>query len=667
MAVSEHKVVKDFDDWYTQREVDPRTGALGRHAIAPCADKTYREYEKYRIEMERRTANFWKLDTIAAGEVLTKRDDLSNVSSGDVAGMVRRTSRNIVQNCPNVEVVSEFDDDSVEGIFSRHMLLSKIIGTDTYSNDMQQNLFASTMGAFTRGFDCVVPVLLQDAQGGWAIKYDSIHYRDVFPEDGAKDVRQAHRVYVRRYLSKADVHALVQDETAGWDTAALRTMMQGVAPTRKTESASHEQKKQGQLPEGYEIATLYTDSGEPFLTFDVRTKLLLRIEKNLHPKKWHPVHFLVLEKDDQQPLGKSMVELMLGRQEFQDLLLNGAMKMWYWGINPTLIGRGVNTTPMLAPGKFINLSNPNAVIEPMEVSTQTLQSFGLISQQNQGAMVLTAGAADQQMAAGAGGGMSATPQGVEAQTTMVDITTNNYQKAVESFFSHYCSYAMCIYFEELKSLKKVTPNAEARLKLLKAGLPVESIDPETREIEMDFSKLAVEYFVRCVPGSLTELEDEKQVRVLQEMLVPVSQAMPAIAALQDPDMTKAATMTMQYVLGQLIKLSGAADAKAIGEIWQGKDVAQISERDQKIADLESGTSETTEVLTESSAITAQAVQSLQEQVSELTNAMSLMIEKLAPQAAPPAEQGQLTPEMNSSGPEQPIARNEMPQNSALTP
>lgn len=641
MAVNEYKVVKEFDDWYTKREVDPRTGALGRYSHAPCVEHIHKMFEKYKREMDSRTGDFWKLDLLAAGEVLTKRDDLSNVSSGDVAGMCRRTARNIVQNCPNVDVVSQFDDDSIEGIFTRHMLLSKIIGTDTYSNDMQQNLFASTMGAFTRGFDCVIPVLLQDATGSWYIKYDSIHYRDVFPEDGAKDVRQAHKVFVRRYLSQADVHTLIRDETEGWDIAALQTMMQENPPVRRHDSASHEQKK-GQLPEGYEIITMYTDSGDPFITFDARHKLLLRIEKNLHPMKWHPVHFLVLEKDDQQPLGKSMVELLLGRQEFQDLLLNGAMKMWYWGINPTLIGRGVNTTPMLAPGKFINLSNPNAVIEPMEVSTQTLQSFGLISQQNQGAMINTAGAADQQMAAGAGNGMSATPQGVEAQVSMVDITTNNYQKAVENFFSHYCSYAMCIYFEELKGTKSVTPNAEARLKLLKAGFPVDKVNEKTKEIKIDFADLAVQYFVRCVPGSLTELEDEKQVRVLQEMLVPISQSMPAIAALQDPDMTKAATLTIQYIMGQLIKLSGSADARAISDIWKGKDAAALSERDQKIADLESSRDEVAEVLTDSSAVTAQTVMGLQSQVTALTDTMQALIQQLTPEQAP-------------YGPEQPVA------------
>lgn len=630
MAVVDNSGIKGFDDWYTIREVDPRSGAFARFSISPAAEQTYRMYEKYKREMDNRTEHFWKLETLAAGEVLSKKADLPNVSSGELAGLVRRGARNIVQNAPNLEVVSVFDDDSVEGIFARHILMSKIVGSDLYSNDMQQNLFASVMSAFTLGFDCVVPVLLQDATGGWYVKYDNIHYRDVFPEDGAKDVRQASSVFVRRYLTKGEVAGLIRDEAVGWDIAALKHLLQTNPPSRQFESVGHEQRKSGQLPEGYEIVTLYCDSGDPFLTFDVRNKLLLRVEKNLHPMKWHPVHFLVLEKDPRQPLGKSMVELSMGRQEFQDLLLNGSMKMWYWGINPTIIGRGVNSVTNLGPGKVVNISNPNAGIEPLEVSTQTLMQYGNISQQNLGSMVNTIGAADQQMAASAGNGLSATPQGVEAQQSMVDITTNNYQKAVENFFSHYTSYALTIYFQELKSVKSVTPNAEARKKLLEAGLETAKFNKDG-SLEMDFKDLAVQYFVRCIPGSLTELEDEKQLRILNELFVPLSQAMPALAAAQDQDMIKAAIQTMQYIMGKQIQLSGASDARAIAGIWKGADVEQINERDAKIAKLESGLGETSIVIDTEMNVTTAAIQQLQEQVTLLTENFGLLLEKIGVQ------------------------------------
>jgi hypothetical protein len=301
----------------------------------------------------------------------------------------------------------------------------------------------------------VIPVLLQDAAGGWYIKYDSIHYRDVFPEPGVKDVRETPTSSSCAATSPAVRSCeLIRDQTPGWDVAALKLLLQEPAACREAAVGRPPDAKRRQIPDGYEIITWYSSSGDPFLTFSANTKHLLRIEKNKHPLKEHPVHFLVLEKDSQQPLGKSQVELLIGRQDFQDLMLNGAMKLWYRNINPSIIGYGtVNAMPNLSPGKYTQISNPNAKVEAFEVNTQTLMQFGQISEQNLGSMVN----ADRirRPADGDAGwrrpAMSATPQGVEAQQAMVDITTNNYQKAIESFFSHYCSYALTIYFQELKA------------------------------------------------------------------------------------------------------------------------------------------------------------------------------------------------------------------------
>ena len=466
MAVEfEDGPIKDFDLWYVDRKVDPRNGCIEtRGGLSDQATRLIRRYDYFKREMDARCADYEKLVLLADGEVISPKPDLPNVSSGETAGIVRRIARNLVQHTPNVEIINQFDDDSPKGIIARHILLTKIIGSDLYSNDMQQNLFASTKLSLTTGFDCVIPVLLQQADGTWYTKYDTIHYRDVFPEPGTKDVRQATEVFVRRYLTKGEVKALIQNQARGWDLAALRDLLHTnpKPPHREPQSNSTQDTKRRVLAEGYEIITWYSSSGRPFLTWSANTKNLLRIEVNKHPAKMHPVFFLVLEKDSQQPLGKSQVELLLGRQEFQDLMHNGAMKMWYRNINPPLIGYGaINTTPNLSPGKYTSVSNPNARIEPFEVQTQTLTQYQVISQGNTGAMVNLVGSADQQMATQAGNGMSATPQGVEAQQGMVDITTNNYQKAIESFFSHYCSYALTMYFQELKGTKRITPTADA--------------------------------------------------------------------------------------------------------------------------------------------------------------------------------------------------------------
>lgn len=640
MAVElDHAVVKSFDDWYDRRDEDERTGCIRNYDLSKAASATVGRYRDFKREMDARCVGFYKLEALADAEVISPKPDLPNVSSGETAGIVRRMARNLVQNVPNVEINSVFDDESIEGVLADYLLRSKIIGADQYSSDMQQNLFSSTKTSLTIGFDCVIPVLTQTADGQWIIEYDTIHHRDVFPEPGAKDVRKATEVFVRRYLTRGEIKALAENQASGWDVAALRTMLtkNATPPAKAPESNTLVDRKRRLSSPGYPVITWYTSSGAPFLTFCETSKMLLRIEKNKHPLKTHPVFFLVLEKDAQHPLGKSQVELLLGRQEFQDLMHNGAMKLWYRNINPPLLGYGaINAMPNLSPGKYTSISNPNARIEPFEVNTQTLMQYSTISQGNLGSMVSMVGAADQQMAVQAGNGFSATPQGVDAQQAMVDITTNNYQKAIEQFFSHYCSYALTIYFQELKGISTITPSAEARLHLLDQGIP-ESEFNDDGSLEADFSKMAVNYYVRCVPGSLVEMEDEKQLRILNNLFIPLSQAMPALVQTQDENMIRNATMAMQFIIERQIELSGSNKTSDLTSILQTGKVPAEDKFIQQVTELGS----VMETQVSSQEATAQAIAALQEQIRTLTETQLAIFEKLGIS-------------MNTSGEEQPM-------------
>lgn len=645
MKKAAYEPVTEFDDWYVDRKEDGPQGCMSFRGLTDHAMIMWRRFEDFKREHEGRVANYWKYETMADAEVVSTKPDLPNVSSGEIAGMVRRVARNVVQHAPNVEVICEFDDDGPKGILARHILKSKVIGDAETSNEMQQNLFASVMSSFTLGFDAVVPVLKQLADGSWEMKYDSLHYRDVFPEPGVKDVRNAPEVFVRRYLTIGEVNRLIRTPQAGWDVAALKALAKNGPPPRQQESAAHQDKKHHTIPDGYELVTWYSDSGDPFLTFDARSKMLLRIEQNKDPLKRHPVHFLVLEKDPQQPLGKSQIALVFGRQEFQDLMLNGAMKMWYRNINPSLIGygTGLNGVPNLSPGKYTNIPNPNAKVEAFEVNTQTLLQYGAISQQNLGSMVNLVGAADQQMAASAGGGMSATPQGVEAQQQMVDITTNNYQKAVENFFSKYCSYALTLYFQELKGVPSIKPSADTRKELLGAGVPPELFDREgTLDIKM--KDMAAIYRVRCVPGSLVEMEDEKQLRVLNELFVPLSQAMPALAASQNPEVLKNAAAAMQYIINKEIQLSGSAHSSEISTVFSKGMTPEFEAETEKLNALEAGIGEVTSALAESQEASARSIASLTEQMGLIMETQKVLLEKLGVSIEAPA-----VPEANPEG------------------
>ncbi|QNN98080.1 portal protein [Microbacterium phage Fede] len=636
---SEFESVTEFADWYTNTRLSHK-GELVPSGFAPCARRRVHQYRNYKSEMDARVKDYWKYEKQAAAEVVSEKADLPNISSGENAGFIRRIARNVVQHTPNTYIANQFDDASVPGILARHMLKTKIIGDDQYSNNMQQNLITTFRRGAYLGFDCVIPVLQQDALGGWYMQYDTIYYRDVFPEPGAKDIRRAQDVYVRRYLTKAEVHRLIKDQVDGWDHAALKTLM-GTQPVMR-ERVDHESKKHSYNPEAYAIITWYSADGSHFLTFAESSNLLLRIEKNKHPLKEHPVFFFVPEKDDQQAYGKSMISLTFGRQEFQDLFMNGAMKMFYRNINPPIIGIAAgNAVPNLSPGKYTSISNPNAKIEALEINTQALMMFGQVSQQNQANMTQMIGAADQQMAAQSTGGlMSQTPQGVEAQQSMVDITTNNYQKAMEEFFSRYCSYALTIFFQELKGTKSVTPTADVRKQLIDEGIPAEEFlhesrkveDPETGEtktipaddtglkdgaLKINFADLAVVYYVQCVQGSLVELEDEKQMRILREIFVPLSQALPAMAQAGDQDGFRSASKAMQYIIKKTIEMSGSIHSNELTAIFDGKG-EEAQQTEDRMKALEDAIGNANNTYVEDSDTQLSVLEQMQQTIAGLT-------------------------------------------------
>ena len=620
--------IREFDQWYESRHVDDHDNTYRTFQLSPLAWSVTERHKDFKREMDARTANYHKLEMAAAGEVVTKKKDLPNISSGETAGLIRRIARNVVQNVPNVQLFSAHDPHSVAGVFADFVLRDKVIGDDYYSNNMQQHLYGAALTSLTVGFECAIPVLMEDPSRGWVIQYDSIKYSDVYPEPGVKDVREAQEVFVRRWLSRGELKALVRNTPAGWDETALRTLLQSDPPRRDHRSSAHQDRKHRTIPQGYELVTWYSSSGDPFLTFDARTKMLLRIEENRHPQKKHPVFFLVMEIDPQQPLGVSQVELLLGRQEFQDLMLNGAMKLWYRNINPSIIAYGApNAVPNISPGKYTQISNPNARIETFEVNTQTLMQYGSISQQNLGSMVNLVGAADQQMAAHAGNGFSATPAGVEAQQAMVDITTNNYQKAVEAFFSSYCSYALTLYFHELRSVSRVTPTAKVRQSLVDKGMPAEVFN-EDGSIDIKFSDLATDYWVTCVPGSLVELEDEKQLRILNSLFVPLSQAMPAFAAAEDQEMLRNASRTMQLIMRKTLEVSGAENASELSTVLVEGMTPELEAAAARTDALEESVSGLGEGIAETLGASETTLTQMQEQISIMSETLGLLLEKM---------------------------------------
>ena len=168
----------------------------------------------------------------------------------------------------------------------------------------------------------------------------------------------------------------------------------------------------------------------------------------------------------------------------------------------------------------------------------------------------------------------------------------------------------------LPAAGRLLPTADARQKLLGAGLDEEAIDGDG-ELKIDFSEMATEYFVRCVPGSLVEMEDEKQMRILNQLFIPLSQAMPALAATQDQALLQNAAATMQFIVQRQLELSGSNSARELKSLFTTGKTESFNEYERKTHELENSIGGVTDGLLESNRISAEAIAQLQNQISLL--------------------------------------------------
>lgn len=138
---------------------------------------------------------------------------------------------------------------------------------------------------------------------------------------------------------------------------------------------------------------------------------------------------------------------------------------------------------------------------------------------------------------------------------MVDITTNNYQKAIESFFSHYCSYALTMYFQELKGTKRITPTADARQALVGAGLDAELFN-DAGDLMFPFLTWRCSTLSAVSPGPWWSWRTRSSCAFCSRSSSR-SPAMPALAASNDPELLKNMAATMQFIVQRTIELSGS--------------------------------------------------------------------------------------------------------------
>jgi hypothetical protein len=137
------------------------------------------------------------------------------------------------------------------------------------------------------------------------------------------------------------------------------------------------------------------------------------------------------------------------------------------------------------------------------------------------------------------------------------------------------------------------------------------------------------------------MEDEKQLRILNEMFVPLSQAMPAIAATQDQQALKFATDAMRFIIKKQLELSGSTHSQSIQEIFSGGMTPEFSAQEEMQSAFDARIEEIEVTRSAESEQLATAVLQIQEQIALLAQGQGAMMQQIGvptEQSAPVAEE-----------------------------
>lgn len=509
------------------------------------ADKFYPMWNAAKAKMRERTAGHEFYTMVAHNKTLYsdpfyKRE--TQFSEGSTQAIKRKIRSQTIQRIPDGEIKTQFDKNSIEQVIIEFLFKNRILRSEYEGRDMLKNLIRTFNASYDYGFGCVRTGFERDIDGDYRTTYKLIQWNDIYPATDCDFIEEAEWYMVREWLSKSDLKALVDcdgncsDPTYEEDTIKylLENEIRDAIDVRSAPLA--DAGNGAYKTESVEVWTLYKRGCDEFITFVPSILAVLRRVKNEDPRKDVPLHFLILEPDPEFPLGVSSIMWTLGHQQFADAFQSVAYQTLLLALNPPVLGYG-NLTPSkmkMKPRAYWPMgTNPNNKVEKFPVETTALTAYGATLQNVSANMMKNLNITDATVASDANvPSYSATPQGVEQQKVDKTITINQYQKAVETFFSGWANHALRSYINAMgSSVHEMTVDEETRRKIwdiemAKAGPNGENYDSiiDGDKITVDFGKLStsmLEFEVRA--GSLIQSEREQQMKSIQELIIPLSQ------------------------------------------------------------------------------------------------------------------------------------------------
>lgn len=503
------------------------------------------------------------------------------VTDGTLAGIRRETPKRIIQQLPTGKVTIKKSPELepyVNAVLTDEILLNANSGGTPYSKAKK-----AVKDTVTAGMSAAY-VFYNRRGDKFFADFRRVYYRDIGFEKGKTSEFDSNVMKMTGWYTKMDIKAIIywQQQLSKmakersekfypeWDLKLLAQLLDMGLEAKDEEHMSEEEKKKNEGAAGYIKIEhcMQIGTGAKFFGYSPKLGKPVKTCVNKDPRGIIPIHLLVPEEDDANPLGEALLSISIGKQNLIDfdmqmyqynrgLLLSPPVKKW--GTVPTGAIR-------LVPDAVIDmggLKTGGNDIETVDINNSAISDFrnnyGLIKSQ---ILNETGATSDSSISGEAGNpGFSKTDAGVDALQGRLNVFDNDLRKSTEQWLGRIFETQLNLHFAESKG-KKELELQEDTMKQLKLTEPyVMDYDQELGPIKF------------TVKAGTTETSDSKEENKEIVNLLDITSKYGGLR--QDKQMS---------IVNQYISNAGVDDPEKLQytdeEIEQAK---QVAEAEQKAA------------------------------------------------------------------------------------
>lgn len=449
--------------------------------------------EEYMVDFYKNIPEIQRITRGKPGKVPKGKPRLTD---GTLAGYRREMPKQIIQQLPSGKVTIDSYkalEQTANGVLTDIILPNANTGGTPYSK--AKKAVRSTVDVGSAWAVCFFNRTGSIMHADYKLKY----FRDVLFEKGKTTEFDSNFFPVVDWYTEADLKALIWQEThladrakgrgesyeGRFDPKKLQKLLDNGAQEKDREYQSKQEQDASFVVGYFKIVTFYQIGvGGTFFYYAPQIKQVVGQCLNPDPRGVMPVHGLVAEEDDDNPLGEPLAKISTGKQN----LLDFEMQMYQYGQgmahSPTVKKWGSTPTGLIkiTPDNVIPMNGTRATDDFEIVNTSTAATANYA---NNSSYIKTqiynelGGSNDTSISSDAGAvGFSKTDAGVKSQVQRTGVSQNDLRKTYEEWQARIWETCLNIHFAESKGTKELQLKETTLKKLNMEAQPSINYDQE---------------------------------------------------------------------------------------------------------------------------------------------------------------------------------------------